>query len=55
MKKIHFTIFIPTRERKDTLIHTINSALSQDYDNFTILISDNASNDGTAQLIESKE
>lgn len=51
--QIHFTIFIPTRERKDTLIHTVSSALSQDYDNYTVLVSDNASEDGTERLLAS--
>lgn len=48
----HFTIIIPTRERKDTLVYTIRSALAQDYDNFTVLVSDNASTDGTSLLVE---
>ena len=54
MKDIrHFTIFIPTRERADTLIHTISSALAQDYENFTVLVSDNASTDNTKALVDS--
>lgn len=54
MKDIrHFTIFIPTRDRADTLIHTINSALAQDYENFTVLVSDNASTDNTRDLVNS--
>jgi glycosyltransferase involved in cell wall biosynthesis len=48
---IFFTIVIPTRERSDTLIYTLSSVLSQDYDNFEILVSDNFSFDGTQEKI----
>lgn len=46
-----FTIIIPTRERADTLIHTIASALAQDYPNLEVLVSDNASSDNTEDLV----
>ncbi|MBT9151716.1 MAG: GalNAc(5)-diNAcBac-PP-undecaprenol beta-1,3-glucosyltransferase [candidate division WS2 bacterium] len=46
-----FTIIIPTRERADTLIYTIASALAQDYTNLVILVSDNASSDNTSALV----
>ena len=46
-----FTIIIPTRERADTLIYTIESALAQDYMNLEVLVSDNDSNDNTADLV----
>ena len=49
--QIKFTIVIPTRERSDTLVHTIASVLAQDYQNFEILISDNASQDNTRTLV----
>lgn len=49
--RIKFTVVIPTRERGDTLVHTIASVLAQDYDNYEILISDNASEDNTATLV----
>lgn len=48
-----FTIVIPTRERRDTLVHTIASALAQDYGNYEILVSDNASEDNTSNLVAS--
>jgi glycosyltransferase involved in cell wall biosynthesis len=48
-----FTIIIPTRERADTLIHTIESALLQDYSSFEILVSDNASRDDTYAMVSS--
>jgi glycosyltransferase involved in cell wall biosynthesis len=43
---------VPTRERCDTLIHTLSTILAQDYDNFSVLVSDNASNDDTRQKVE---
>ncbi len=48
---IFFTIIIPTRERSDTLMHTLKSALSQDYEYFNVLVSDNASDDDTAEKV----
>ena len=48
-----FTIVIPTRERQDTLVHTIATALAQDYNRFEVLISDNASLDNTRNVVES--
>jgi len=46
-----FTIVIPTRDRADTLIYSIQNALAQDYENFEILVSDNASNDNTKKVV----
>lgn len=51
--KTHFTIIIPTRERSDTLMHTISSALAQQYENFCVLVSDNASCDDTEAKVKS--
>jgi len=48
-----FTIIIPTRERPDTLVHAIASALAQSYTDFEVLVSDNASNDQTRKVVES--
>jgi glycosyltransferase involved in cell wall biosynthesis len=47
-----FTIIIPTRERPDTLIHTIQNVLAQDYKCFEVLVSDNASDDQTKEVVE---
>lgn len=51
IEQVFFTIVIPTRERADTLIHTLATALSQDYENFEVLVSDNASCDETREKI----
>src|ERR1700684_3776538 len=48
-----FTIVIPTRDRADTLQYAIKSAVSQDYQDFTVLVSDNASVDNTPDLVTS--
>ena len=49
--EVFFTIVIPTRERKDTLVHALATALSQDYQNYEVLVSDNASLDGTQEMV----
>lgn len=46
-----FTIIIPTRERSDTLRFSIANALSQDYGNFEVLVSDNNSMDDTKDVV----
>ena len=51
--EVFFTVIIPTRERHDTLVHAINTVLCQDYNNFEILVSDNASLDKTRSVVES--
>jgi glycosyltransferase involved in cell wall biosynthesis len=48
-----FTVVIPTRDRADTLLYAIKSALTQDYPDFTILVSDNASVDNTPDVVAS--
>lgn len=45
------TIAIPTYNRRKTLGKAIESALYQDYPNLEILVCDNASTDGTEQLV----
>jgi len=53
MQSTHFTIVIPTRERCDTLRHTLRSTLAHDYENFEIIVSDNASEDDTRDYVTS--
>src|SRR6186713_1491963 len=48
-----FTVVIPTRERADTLFHTLRTCVAQDYDNLTILVSDNVSADNTEEVVKS--
>ncbi len=46
------TVVVPTRERFETLHWAIKTCVTQDYDNLEILISDNASEDSTREVIE---
>jgi glycosyltransferase involved in cell wall biosynthesis len=50
------SIGIPTYNRADAyLAGALDSALAQDYPNLEIIVSDNASTDGTQDLVESKK
>lgn len=46
------SVGLPTYNRADTLRHAIESILSQNYPNLELVISDNASTDGTQQMCE---
>jgi len=46
-----FTIVIPTRERCDTLEHTLRTCIMQEYDNLEIVVSDNYSQDNTREVV----
>lgn len=45
------TVLIPTRDRSQTLSSSIRSCLAQDYPYLKIVVSDNCSTDGTADLV----
>lgn len=47
------TVLIPTRERCDTLLWALKTCVTQDYDELEILVSDNASQDATREVVES--
>lgn len=47
------TIIIPTRNRSQSLEYTIKTCISQDYEDLSILISDNASSDSTMEIVKS--
>jgi len=47
-----FSVLIPTHNREDLLKYAIQSVLVQDYKDFEIIVSDNASTDGTEQLVK---
>jgi hypothetical protein len=49
---MHFTVVVPTRERCDTLGPTLRTLTSQDRDDLTIIVSDNASEDATRDVVE---
>jgi glycosyltransferase involved in cell wall biosynthesis len=46
------SVVIPTYNQKDYVRETFDSVLAQTYPNIEIIISDNGSNDGTAEIIE---
>ena len=45
------SIFIISYNQKDFILETLDSAFDQDYPNFEVVISDDASTDGTAEII----
>ena len=45
------TVLIPTRDRCTTLASTLQSCLAQQHPNFHIIVSDNCSTDGTAEMV----
>ena len=51
-EKVQFTIIITTRNRSETLYHTIKTCLAIRYDNYKILISDNNSSDDTKKIVQ---
>jgi glycosyltransferase involved in cell wall biosynthesis len=51
MKQNKFTVIIPTRERANTLIHTIKTVIDQKYENLVVLICDNFSQDNTEEIV----
>lgn len=52
-ERSHFTVVIPTRERCDTLEHTLHTCVIQDYDYLDIIVSDNFSQDSTYEVVSS--
>lgn len=45
------SIIIPTKNRASTIGHTLKTILSQSYQNYEVIISDNQSEDNTAKII----
>ncbi|MEG4507632.1 glycosyltransferase [Microcoleus sp. F6_B4] len=48
-----FSIVIPTRQRHDTLKHSIQSVLNQTYSDFELVVMDNFSSAETAEVVDS--
>lgn len=47
-----FSIVVPTRERANTLRSTLESCVAQQYENLSIIVSDNFSQDNTREVVE---
>jgi len=47
-----FTVVIPTRERCDTLFHSLSTVLRQDYAPLSVIVADNMSQDDTRAVVE---
>ena len=50
---VKFNVIIPTRERADVLLHCLRTVVMQDYEDLTIIVSDNFSQDNTRQVVDS--
>jgi len=48
-----FSVIIPTYNRKEKLQRALDSVLAQTYQNFELLVMDDGSNDGTAEMVKS--
>ncbi|MBI1866269.1 MAG: FkbM family methyltransferase [Candidatus Staskawiczbacteria bacterium] len=51
--KPFISVIIPTRERADTLLFAIKTALDQNSDDYEVVVSDNFSQDNTKEVVES--
>jgi glycosyltransferase involved in cell wall biosynthesis len=53
MTETNFNVIIPTRERADTLRHSLRTVLRQDYERLQVIVSDNHSKDDTESVVRS--
>lgn len=51
-KQPKVTLIVPVKDRKDYLYHTLRTCMSQDYENFEIIVADDASTDGTKEMVK---
>lgn len=45
------SLIIPVKDRKEYLYHTLRTCIAQDYQNFEIIVADDASTDGTKDMV----
>src|SRR5690348_6136880 len=53
VRRPRVTVAIPTYNRAEYLHEAIDSVLAQSFSDFVLVVSDNASTDGTRELVES--
>jgi glycosyltransferase involved in cell wall biosynthesis len=53
MSAPRLTVIVPTINRPDTLYWTLKTVLDQQYSNYTVIVSDNFSNDNTPEVVAS--
>ncbi len=51
--EVRFSIVVPTRERADTLKYTLRTCVSQDFENYEIVVCDNCSSSATKEVVDS--
>lgn len=49
---VKYSIIIPTRNRASLLVHALRSALAQTFDDYEVIVSNNASSDDTEQVVK---
>ena len=52
MAAVRFSVVIPTRERAATLRHALRTCLDQNFDDFEVVVSDNAGSSATRAAVE---
>lgn len=52
-RKYRFSVLIPSYNGEEEIAYTIQSVLNQDYDNFEIIVNDDASKDATEKVVKS--
>ncbi len=45
------SVIIPVKDRKEYLYYTLKTCMAQDYENFEIIVADDASTDGTKEMV----
>lgn len=46
------TLIVPVKDRKEYLYHTLRTCIVQDYQNFEVIVADDASTDGTKVMVQ---
>lgn len=46
------SLIIPVKDRKEYLYHTLRTCIIQDYQNFEVIVADDASTDGTKEMVK---